>query len=75
MTTSQTRLDPITDLKAGAPFDPPVRSTGHMLRNRVASTPHRRAYSFPVADRSGDDTWKTLTWGRLELRRPRSPPA
>ncbi|MGJ0182073.1 long-chain fatty acid--CoA ligase [Corynebacterium glyciniphilum] len=65
MTTSQTRLDPITDLKAGAPFDPPVRSTGHMLRNRVASTPHRRAYSFPVADRSGDDTWKTLTWGEV----------
>ncbi|WP_145941301.1 AMP-dependent synthetase/ligase [Corynebacterium glyciniphilum] len=45
-------------------FDPPVRSTGHMLRKRIAETPDRRAYSYPVTDGT-DETWTTLTWGEV----------
>ena len=45
-------------------FDPPVRSTGHMLRKRITETPDRRAYSYPVTDGS-DETWTTLTWGEV----------
>jgi long-chain acyl-CoA synthetase len=64
-TSNQTRIPPLTDLSADVPFDPPVRSTGHMLRNRVAMTPGHRAYSFPVVDSTGEETWKTLTWGQV----------
>ncbi|WP_420099344.1 AMP-dependent synthetase/ligase [Corynebacterium sp.] len=46
-------------------FDPPVRSTGHMLRDRIAATPDRSAYSFPVTGSDGTDTWTTLTWGEV----------
>ncbi|MEY8566252.1 AMP-dependent synthetase/ligase [Corynebacteriaceae bacterium 7-707] len=46
-------------------FDPSVRSTGHMLRKRVTETPKRRAYSYPVTDGTGQETWKTLTWGEV----------
>ncbi|WP_312977708.1 AMP-dependent synthetase/ligase [Corynebacterium sp.] len=45
-------------------FDPPVRSTGHMLRKRIAETPDRRAYSYPVTDGT-DETWTSLTWGEV----------
>lgn len=57
-------------------FDPPIRSTGHMLRKRVTESPERRAYSFPVPgsgaegsarDSAGDsgETWQTLTWKQV----------
>ncbi|WP_291479401.1 long-chain fatty acid--CoA ligase [Corynebacterium sp.] len=53
-----------TDI-ATTTFDPSVRSTGHMLRKRVTETPKRRAYSYPVTDGTGQETWKTLTWGEV----------
>jgi long-chain acyl-CoA synthetase len=45
-------------------FDPPIRSTGHMLRKRITETPDRRAYSYPVTDGT-EENWTTLTWGEV----------
>lgn len=42
-------------------LDPAIPSVGHMLRRRIAATPHRRAYSYP----SSDSTWDALTWAEL----------
>ena len=49
-------------------FDPAIRSTGHLLRDRVAATPERRAFSFPDPanpDTTDPDKWVTLTWGEV----------
>ncbi|MGP9722613.1 AMP-dependent synthetase/ligase [Corynebacterium sp. AOP40-9SA-29] len=56
-------------------FDPAIRSTGHLLRDRVAATPHRRAFSFPVPAGPGsagtagstdtDEKWTALTWAEV----------
>ncbi|AGP31275.1 AMP-dependent synthetase/ligase [Corynebacterium terpenotabidum] len=46
------------------PLDPEVRSVGHMLRRRVAATPDRRAFSFPLPNGS----WDVITWEQLGIR-------
>lgn len=42
-------------------LDPDIASVGHMLRRRVALTPDRRAFSYPLPD----DSWEAVTWAEL----------
>ncbi|WP_145941300.1 AMP-dependent synthetase/ligase [Corynebacterium glyciniphilum] len=41
-----------------------VRTVGHMLRRRVESTPHRRAFTYPDTTSSGRD-WAVATWSQV----------
>ncbi|WP_420099343.1 AMP-dependent synthetase/ligase [Corynebacterium sp.] len=43
---------------------PTADSVGQMLRRRVADTPHRRAFTFPVIGANPGQTtgWTTVTW-------------
>ncbi|MEY8567229.1 long-chain fatty acid--CoA ligase [Corynebacteriaceae bacterium 7-707] len=60
MTTASTGSSSTT-----VPIDPAIQSVGHMLRRRIAETPDRRAYSFPVSDGAGGETWTAVTWAEL----------
>ncbi|MGN0097502.1 MAG: AMP-dependent synthetase/ligase [Corynebacterium sp.] len=40
------------------------RTVGHMLRRRVESTPHRRAFTYPDTTSSGRD-WAVATWSQV----------
>ncbi|MEU5914959.1 long-chain fatty acid--CoA ligase [Streptomyces sp. NPDC047141] len=47
------------------------RSVAHLLLERVAATPDREAYRYPVAPgagASGAEEWRSLTWARTAKR-------
>ncbi|MFK0224877.1 AMP-dependent synthetase/ligase [Streptomyces sp. NPDC090303] len=45
------------------------RSVAHLLLERVAATPDREAYRYPVAlGASGAEEWRSLTWARTAER-------
>ncbi len=53
---------------APEPLDHPTTSVPALLAWRVAETPDRPAYKFPLTGADGADTWQTITWAQAGER-------
>jgi long-chain acyl-CoA synthetase len=60
--------DAVSHTTAPEPLQRTTTSVPALLAWRIAETPDRPAYQFPVPGPDGQDTWKTLSWAEAGAR-------